>query len=120
VLAVLYFGLIELLLIDAGRELRAARQFRSRIIALTYAENGAEGAARMITVREVQMVPFDHEDEQGSAAGRATRLGDTFNLVGDGKSLGLEPVSAHVDLQGYVDRTNPVVQLHVDVSVHTQ
>jgi hypothetical protein len=120
VIAVLYFALIELLLIDAGRELRAARQFRSRIIALTYAENGAEGAALMIVVPEVPLVPFDHEDEQGSATGRATRLGDTFTLVGDGGSLGLEPVSAHVEVQGYVERLPTGPELHLDVSVHTQ
>jgi hypothetical protein len=45
IVAVLYFGLIELMLYDASRELAEARRFRARIIAVTLAENGAELAA---------------------------------------------------------------------------
>ena len=41
----------------------------------------------------------------------------TFLITGDGESKGLEKVSAHVQLGGYIDDKGTV---HVDVSVHSQ
>ncbi|HET7435605.1 MAG TPA: hypothetical protein VFN10_12930, partial [Thermoanaerobaculia bacterium] len=68
VLAVLYFGLIELLLLDSARELREAQRFRARIVALTNAENGAERAAADIA--NASPLPV-LEDEQGTVGGAA-------------------------------------------------
>src|SRR5207253_6400225 len=49
-LAVLYFGLMELMMIDSSRALREAQRFRARIVASVLAENAAElAAANMIT-----------------------------------------------------------------------
>src|SRR5438094_727313 len=49
-LAVLYFALMELMLIDSSRALREAQRFRARVVASALAENAAElAAANMIT-----------------------------------------------------------------------
>jgi hypothetical protein len=113
---VLYFGLIELLLLDASRELRAARQFRARIVAQTLAENGAEGAAWNLLNTANPPVPFEEEFEEGTMSGRMTRLPDEFTLTGYGESAGLEKTTAKVLLKGYVEDG----EIYVDVSVHSQ
>ena len=49
-LAILYFALMELMLIDSSRALREAQRFRSKVIATTLAESAAElSAASMVT-----------------------------------------------------------------------
>ena len=49
-LAVLYFALMELLLIDSSRALREAQRFRAKVIAATLAESAAElSTASMVT-----------------------------------------------------------------------
>src|SRR5204863_3948307 len=45
VLAILYFALMELMLIDSSRAVREAQRFRARIVATTLAESAAELAA---------------------------------------------------------------------------
>lgn len=112
----LYFGLIELLLIDSARELKAARQFRSRIVAQTLAENAAEGAAWMLLDPTVAPEPFDEENEQGSMSGRMTKNLKSFVIDGSGEGKGLEKSRAQVHLEGYFEEG----EIHVDVSVHTQ
>ena len=99
ILAVLYFGLIELLLIDSARELRQARRYRSRIIALTLAENAAEGAARKFHDNPPRM--FDQESDQGTMHGRLSGS-DPFLLTGEGESAGTEKASARVKITGDV------------------
>jgi hypothetical protein len=113
---VLYFGLIELLLMDASRELKAARQFRARIVAQTLAENAAEGAAWMLLDPTVPPEPFDEENEQGTMSGRMTKNVKAFKLTGVGVSAGLEKTRANVLLEGYLENG----EIHVDVSVHSQ
>src|SRR6266545_5727430 len=50
VLSVLYFALMELLLIDSSRALNEAQRFRARVVAGALAESGAELAAlQMVT-----------------------------------------------------------------------
>src|SRR5258708_13978010 len=50
-LAVLYFGLMELMLIDSSRALREAQRFRSRVVASALAESAAELAAAQMGTR---------------------------------------------------------------------
>lgn len=50
VVAVLYLGLIQLMLYDGARELEQARRFRARVVASTLAENAAELGAQNITL----------------------------------------------------------------------
>jgi hypothetical protein len=114
---VLYFGLIELLLVDSSRELRSARQFRSRVIAQTLAENGAEAAAWKMLNPVVPPIPVEEETEQGTMTGRRTMLANAFTLTGEGASAGLEPVRSRVLLKGYIDGKG---EIHVDISVHSQ
>lgn len=106
VLAVLYFGLIELLMIDSSRELAAARRYRARVVAHTLAENAAEAAAFQMANPDVHGNTFSEEDEQGRMSGTLMKAGSppttSFVLTGEGVSAGLESTKATVRLQGTI------------------
>lgn len=107
-LAVLFFMLIELMLIDASRELAEARRFRARIVAETLAENGAELAAVQIASRPP--MPVSAEDWQGKIKGQITKAGDgSFVIVGEGTASGTERASATVRVEGRVEGTNIII-----------
>ncbi len=115
IVAVLYFGMIELMMIDASRELAEARRFRARIVALTLAENAAEGAA----VRIIDEMPkaFNDANDQGVMSGKATKgSGGTFVLTGEGESSGLESTRAKVHVQGVVAGKH----INIDLTLHSQ
>lgn len=120
ILAVLYFGLIELLMIDSSRELAAARRFRARIIAQTLAENAAEGAALKIASPDAPLMPFRESDEQGEMNGFAQKvpgeLGTKFVLVGNGVSSGLESARAAVRIEGRIVNH----KITIDLAQHSQ
>ena len=100
IIAVLYFGLIELMLYDASRELAEARRFRARIVALTLAENGAERAAWMIVPKDTPPLPaIADEDWQGSITGSRTKNAETgeFTIKASGKTTGVVEVIGKVD-----------------------
>jgi len=101
VLAVLYFGLIELLMIDSARELSEARRFRARIVAETLAENGAELAARQIVTETSTNVTA--QDWQGSIEGHMMKKGGgQFEITAAGKTSGLTESVARVRVYGQV------------------
>ena len=101
VLAVLYFGLIELVLLDSQRELGEARRFRARIVAETLAENAAEVAALQLVTRE--MTPqFSVATEQGTISGKMTKTPTTFEIHGAGTTSGVTESTARVILRGRV------------------
>jgi hypothetical protein len=113
-IAVLYFALMELMMIDSTRSLQEAQRFRARIIAATLAENAVElAAAGMITKPggEVQS-----EDAQGTMDGTLVRTGSNFELVGEASSKGVPPATAHVRLQGSITGN----QVTIDWSTHSQ
>jgi hypothetical protein len=114
VLALLYFALMELLMIDTSRALAEARRFRSRVIAANLAENGAELAALNIVTRTGNTV--DRQDEWGSIGGRMTRSGDTFEIIGTGDVTGTDPQSARVSVQGRVEAGT----IRIDYTMHGQ
>ena len=114
ILAVLYFGLIELLLIDSARELRQARRYRSRVIALTLAENAAEGAARKF--HDDPPGDFDWESDQGTMEGRLQKTLPTFRLTGVGESAGTEKTSARVTITGDVTEDGKISILFAQYS----
>jgi Tfp pilus assembly protein PilX len=120
VLAVLYFGLIELLLIDASRDLAEARRFRARVVALTLAENAAERAALKIAEDGPKNVDIRKEDEQGKMHGNLMKNEggerDPFRLSGEGETVGLVRVKARVDLVGEVEGT----KIRITFAKHTQ
>jgi hypothetical protein len=100
IIAVLYFALMELLLLDSARALQEAQRYRSRVIADALAESGAELAA----VQLVDNMGGDVKatDPQGSMSGVLTRSGNQFVLVGDGIASGVPGGKAHVQLQGTI------------------
>lgn len=100
-LAILYFALIELLLIESSRELAEARRFRSRVIAATLAENGAELAAANMVNRMFSTASA--EDWQGTIEGRMTRTaGNQFEIEGSGETKGLAKSKATVRVYGRI------------------
>jgi hypothetical protein len=111
VLAVLYFGLIELLLLDSQRELAEARRFRARVIAETLAESAAELAAHQIVTRDVT-AKFSFETAQGTIGGEMKKKPGTgdFEIHGTGTSSGLTESTARVILIGRVAGTDVKIQ----------
>jgi len=109
VLAVLYFGLVELLLLDSSRELGEARRFRARIVAETLAENAAELAAKDIVTRE-STPQFVIEAEQGTLSGKMMKTATGFEIQGEGTISGITPSTAKVVLRGRLDGTKVWIQ----------
>jgi Tfp pilus assembly protein PilX len=129
ILAVLYFGFVELLMMDASREMSEARRFRGRIVALTLAENGAELAAEQMVSRKSATVEL--QDFQGTASGTlktgvAGMVQDEggamheeagFDLIAKARSSGPEPSSAVCHIEGVIrDKT----QLRILFTRHSQ
>ena len=116
VLAVLYFALMELMLVDSGRELAEAQRFRSRIVAGIVAENAVELAARHMAVSGGMSI--SENDEQGSMTARMTRGGgEAFEIVGEGRTSGVMPQEAKVFVQGRVDASGNIA---IDYTMHGQ
>ncbi|HEX3584256.1 MAG TPA: hypothetical protein VH087_21000 [Thermoanaerobaculia bacterium] len=114
-LAVLYFMLIELLLIDGTRALKEAQRFRSRIVALTLAESAAElAAAQMVNTTNAHV---DVDSTDGMLTGQYTRSGDSFQLFGDATTKGVAVQKAHVTIQGRIVNGTQVV---IDYTNHSQ
>jgi ABC-type Na+ efflux pump permease subunit len=119
VLAILYFALMELMLVESSRALREAQRFRARLVAQTLAENGAELAAVQIAKRAGTDV--NAENEQGTMVGTQRRSDTTFEISGKGTSAGVESATATVRVQGTI--TNPAApkpHLVVDYTYHSQ
>lgn len=113
-LAVLYFGLMELMLIDSSRALREAQRFRSRVVAATLAESAAElAAAEMVTRPEATA---NAQDDQGRMSGSLTTNSSQFELRGEGVTTGVIPVTATVRIQGRISGTH----IAIDYTFHSQ
>ena len=113
VLAFLYFGLVELLLLDSSRELGEARRFRARIVAETLAENAAELAALQIVSRDATP-PFTEETEQGTVGGQMMKQATgNFEIYGEGTTSGITQSTARVTLRGRIDGTSVWIQYSV-------
>lgn len=114
-LAVLYFMLMELLLLDSSRELAEARRFRSRVVASVLAENAVElasvgmvgGGGR--TVNEV--------GDQGTMEAVLRVSGTSFEITGSARTSGTERMSARVFVQGRVESGGVV---KIDYTMHGQ
>ncbi len=117
VLAVLYFALMELLLIESSRSLAEAQRFRARVVAATLAENGAELAALQI-VNGGAPPPLPATDSQGTMNGTLRRVGVNFELVGTGRSAGVITQSSTVTIQGRIDPADGTIK--IDYTNHGQ
>lgn len=124
IVAVLYFGLIELLLMDASHELAQARRFRARVVALTLAENGAELAAlHLASPTAAASSPAPYIDWQGEARGTVSKNGAAptdgtieFKLNGTGDATGVVEVHATVYVQGRIQGRD----IAIDWTNHSQ
>src|SRR5688500_16300349 len=101
VLAVLYFGLIQLLMMDASGQLAEARRFRARIVALTAAENAAELAAADITNPNRQLFQDVDEDTNARWTGRMQKAGSHVDPV-TGHTITPFLISAEAETIGVV------------------
>jgi hypothetical protein len=112
VLAILYFALMELMLIDSSRALREAQRFRARVVATTLAESAAELAAAQLVTAQGGNV--NASDEQGTMTARLARSGSKFTIDAHAASTGVPPQKASVQVQGEVEGT----KVSVSYTVH--
>lgn len=113
-LAILYFGLMELMLIDSSRALTAAQRFRARVVASTLAENAAElAAANMINSPGATTTA---QDDQGKMIGGITVNGSDFEINGQGDATGVIPQTATVRVQGRIKGNH----IAIDYTFHSQ
>ena len=115
-LAIIFFMLIQLMLIDSARELAEARRFRAKIVAQTLAENGAELAAAQIVDRSMSG-PVSTQDWQGKATGDMKRneMNGEFLILGEGEAGGTDTAKARVEVAGVAMGGN----VDVNYTVHT-
>jgi len=113
-LAILYFGLMELMLIDSSRALREAQRFRARVTSAALAESAAElSAAQMISGGSNSA---NAQDEQGTMNGALQRMSDQFELTGEGLTSGVPAVRASVRVQGRIEGSRVII----DYTFHSQ
>jgi len=114
-LAILYFALMELMLIDSSRALREAQRFRSHVIAATLAESAAElSAASMVTRNAGDTINAD--DEQGSMKANCKVAGTAFDIDAEANTSGVIPMKATVRVQGRIVGQ----RVMVDYTYHSQ
>ena len=112
-LAILYFALMELMLIDSSRAVREAQRFRARIVATTLAESAAELAALQLVTAPGG--PVNATDDQGTMSATLQRSGKKFTIVANAESTGVPPQKAAVEVEGEVEGT----KVSVSYTYHT-
>ena len=115
-LAVLYFALMELLLVDSSRELAESRRFRARVVAAVVAENAVELAALQMVEQTDRTIT--EADAQGTMNATYRRgAGDAFTIEAEGETLGVVRQKATVFVQGRIDANGTV---KIDYAMHAQ
>jgi hypothetical protein len=114
VLAILYFMLMGLVMIDSSRAQSEAQRYRARVVAATLAENAAELAC-------VQMVTLPsglamQDDQQGKILGSYRRTSNGFEVNGEGETKGVPKQKATVLLEGHFTGN----EVHIDFARHSQ
>ena len=115
-LAVLYFGLMQLLLVDSARALEEARRFRARLVAATIAENAVELAAQ--DLRTTPSRSISDQDSQGTMTGKATSTtgGGPFEIEATGETSGVIHQRASVRIQGRIEE--PSGNFTIEWAIH--
>jgi len=114
-IAILYFALMELMLIDSSRALREAQRFRSKVVSATLAESAAElSAASMVTRNAGDTINAD--DEQGSMKATCKVSGADFNIDAEATTSGVSPVKSSVRVQGRIVGQ----RVMIDYTFHSQ
>ena len=116
VLAVLYFALMELLLMDSSRELAEAQRFKARILAETLAENAAERVALNMATTADAATLAPEELTDGWIYGKMSKAGTTFDIEGRGETTGILHQKAWVKVRGRLEGTKIVI----DFTQHSQ
>ena len=114
-LAILYFMLMELILMDSSRALVEAQRFRSRTVAAALAENGAELAAQALVSSGGSNVTVNND--LANVTGTVKRFGNQFELDGFARTKEVIPQTAHVTVQGRINADNTI---EIDYTIHTQ
>ena len=114
-LSILYFALMELLLIDSSRALGEAQRFRAHVVAGALAESAAELAAFQIVTKSGATV--NATDFQGSMHGELKRTSNSFVLEGDGVATGAMQQESKVRVEGRIGDDG---SLKIDFTVHDQ
>ena len=102
-LAILYFAVMQLIMIDSNRVLHEAQRFRSKVVSAALAENGAELAASQMLLSSSRNA--NASDGDGAMKGTLQRTTNDFIINGEGTSSGTEPRTATVRLQGRIAGT---------------
>jgi hypothetical protein len=114
-IAILYFALMELMLIDSSRALREAQRFRSKVVAATLAESAAElSAASMVTRNAGDTIKAD--DEQGSMTATCDVNAPAFVIKAKAMTNGVAPVKSSVRVQGRIIGQ----RVKIDYTFHSQ
>jgi type II secretory pathway pseudopilin PulG len=114
IIAILYFALIELMLMESTEASRQAERFRARVTAHVLAENAAELAAENM-VNAIWTLRT-YTDDQGTVRGEYKRSNDSFEITGGATTSGVAPTKADVKLQGIVDAS----KVTITFSTHSQ
>lgn len=119
VLAILYFMLMGLVMIDSSRAQAEAQRYRARVVASALAENAAELACAQMVNLPSGMAQL--EDKQGLMRGAFHRTGagasgETFEVNGEAETKGLLHQKATVFLEGHFEGN----EVHIDYARHSQ
>lgn len=108
-LAVLFFGLMHLVLRESMDASHAAQRFRARIVAEVLAENAAELAARQMALS--LSASRSAENDEGLMEGSFTRKpGDAFEIVGSSETKGILSARASVRIEGRIEGTTIIIE----------
>ena len=113
-LALLYFAVMQLVMIDSSRALREAQRFRAKVVSSTLAESAAELAAAQLVSTMSRNVKAD--DRDGEMRGTMHRGASGFEIAAEGTSAGAESRKATVRVQGRIEGMNVIV----DYTFHSQ
>ena len=114
-LAVLYFSLMQLMLIDTSRALSEANRFRARVLAAALAEDAAELAAVNMRTRAGRTAVLIEDDRE--LRGELVRVGNDFVITAEAKSIGVLTQQASVRVQGRMSSNGKV---NIDYTMHGQ
>jgi len=108
-LAVLFFGLMHLVLRESMDASHTAQRFRARIVAEVLAENAAEIAARQMAL--ASSAKRSAENGDGLMEGSFTRKpGDAFEITGSSETKGILRARASVRIEGRIEGTTIIIE----------
>lgn len=115
ILAILYFGLMELMLLESSEASRSASRFRSRVTAHAFAENAAELAAKRLVTSPGRTESLETSD--GSMRATCRRFAsDEFVIEAEGRTAGGFSVAATAKVWGHLENG----RLVIDRTEHSQ